>query len=285
MSPVRLAVLEVRRGLSLLSPDRRTRVWPEASHASAARNVQVSCNICGWRGTVFQGTLHSESAACPTCGSISRDRFLFFCWVARTAYEPGTRLLETSPRMPERYRTHMQRIVHYTSSDYDESAHKGSIKLDLQSIDLPDGSFDAILTPHVLEHVPDTSKAIAELYRVLSPGGSVFLQVPIPQGVTGVPSEPEYHGDNTLVHFRFGWDLADMLRRPGFDVTVLVTEDLAQAVANGQLFEYYGDDCDANDIMRGATGVDLTAVATSEQARRHGFHPPFQFITFQCRKP
>lgn len=93
----------------------------------------------------------------------------------------------------------------YTASDYDESAHRGVVQLDLQAIDLPDASVDVVLTPHVLEHVPDTDRALAELFRILTPGGSVFLQVPLPQAVTGVPAEPEYHGDHTLVFFRFGW--------------------------------------------------------------------------------
>lgn len=43
--------------------------------------------------------------------------------------------------------------------------------------DLPfeDGSFDAVITMHMLYHLPDPSKGLAEMYRVLKPGG--FLAV------------------------------------------------------------------------------------------------------------
>jgi 2-polyprenyl-3-methyl-5-hydroxy-6-metoxy-1,4-benzoquinol methylase len=38
----------------------------------------------------------------------------------------------------------------------------------------PDGAFDAALNSGVLEHVPDEAAALAELHRVLRPGGLLF---------------------------------------------------------------------------------------------------------------
>ncbi|MGO1752671.1 MAG: methyltransferase domain-containing protein, partial [Psychroflexus sp.] len=47
--------------------------------------------------------------------------------------------------------------------------------------DLPfdENSYDFILCNHVLEHIPDDTKAMQELYRVLKPGGIAILQIPI----------------------------------------------------------------------------------------------------------
>jgi SAM-dependent methyltransferase len=163
--------------------------------------------------------------------------------------------------------------------------HAGQIVLDLQSIDLPDASVDVVLTPHVLEHVPDTDRALSELLRVLRPGGHVLLQVPIPHARTAPPLAPEYHGDSTLVHWRFGWDLADRTRAHGFETDVLVTRELADAVAEGRSFPYDGTDFDVDDLMGGASGVDLTVVAGLGESERHGFLPPFQFITLHLRRP
>jgi len=266
--------------------DRRTRTWPEAAAASSLSRSTAVCCVCGWRGRGFGGIEHSESALCPVCGSISRDRFLYWCWVRRTAYDPRAVVLETSPRMGELYRRRLGERVDYTASDWDESAHRGVVKLDLQAIDLPDASVDVVLTPHVLEHVPDTDRALAELHRVLRPGGRVLLQVPLPQAVTGVPAEPEYHGDRTLVHFRFGWDLADRIRAHGFACDVLVTAELRDAAAGvDQGWVHEGPDCDLEDLLAGADAAALTVVADEATARRHGFRPGYQFVTFDCTKP
>ena len=264
--------------------DRRTATWPEAAALSSLTSATAVCNICGWRGRGFNGIAHSESALCPVCGSISRDRFLYWCWTRRTSYDPRARVLETSPRLPQAYRDKMAQRVDYTSSDYDESAHKGAMRLDLQDIALPDNTLDAVLTPHVLEHVPHTDKALSELFRVMKPGGHVFLQIPLPQSKTAPPTEPEYHGDNTLVFWRFGWDLADMIRAAGFACDILVTSELRDAAAAKRSFAYSGADCDVDDLMSGADAAALTVIADAAQAERYGCRPPFQFVTFDCHK-
>ncbi len=269
--------------------DRRTLVWPEAALASQLTGKK-QCNICGWRGHAFEvvnGTVeHSEAALCPVCGSISRDRFLYWCWTRRTGYDATARVLETSPRMPHLYRERMQERVDYVASDYDESMHRAFIKIDLQDMDLPSNSVDAVLTPHVLEHVPDPDKALAELFRVLKPGGHVFLQIPIPQARTMVPLEPEYHGDMTLVHFRFGWDVVEQIRRAGFVVDTLVTSELRDAAARGMSpWTHNGPDCDVEDLIAGADASTMTVIADEAQAARHSFRPGFQFVTFDCHKP
>jgi SAM-dependent methyltransferase len=52
-------------------------------------------------------------------------------------------------------------------------------KMDCTSIPHPDNTFDVIICNHVLEHVPDYKKAMSEFFRVLKPGGSAILQVPL----------------------------------------------------------------------------------------------------------
>ncbi|MGE4157740.1 MAG: class I SAM-dependent methyltransferase, partial [Planctomycetota bacterium] len=48
-----------------------------------------------------------------------------------------------------------------------------------EHIPLPDASVDVVLAIHVLEHVSDRAKALAEVARVLKPGGLAFLEVPL----------------------------------------------------------------------------------------------------------
>jgi SAM-dependent methyltransferase len=265
----------------------RLTVWPEARRASDPGSFVRVCNICGWHGADFVGAAHSEGAQCPVCGAIARDRFLYWCWTKRVPYSRGQRVLETSPRLDQRYRNRMASLVTYTASDYDESAHKATLKLDLQDLALPDASLDVVLTPHVLEHVPDTGRALSELYRVLSPGGgSLMLMIPMPQGRTAPPVVEEFHGDNTLVYWRFGWDLRDQLEAAGFTVTCLVTQDLIDRLTAGQFSSGWpGTDVDEVDLLSQADAGTLTPVADEREARRYGFHPDLHFILWHCQKP
>lgn len=47
-------------------------------------------------------------------------------------------------------------------------------EIDAQSIPFEDETFDAVIANHMLYHVPDRPKAIAEIKRVLKPGGTLI---------------------------------------------------------------------------------------------------------------
>ena len=49
---------------------------------------------------------------------------------------------------------------------------------DALSLPFPDGEFDRVVASEVLEHIPDDEAAIAELVRVLRPGGTIAVTVP-----------------------------------------------------------------------------------------------------------
>ena len=245
------------------------------------------CLICRWSGDAFVGGDHSEAAQCPQCGSVARDRFLFWCFVHRRPDSRRARVLETSPRLGDDYRHAMGHWFRYLCSDYDEGAHKGSVRLDLQAIDRPDASFDVILTPHVLEHVPDTDAALHEIRRVLAPGGRMFLQVPVLQGRTAPPAAPEFHGDNTPVFWRFGFDLSERLRAEGFTTTLLCTQEWAEVVSSGagECATCTSPEFDVVSMLAGAVGSEFSVVADREATFRNGFLPAYMFFTWECVKP
>jgi SAM-dependent methyltransferase len=244
----------------------------------------VECNICRWQGPGFVGPAHSERAQCPGCGSIARDRFLHWSFTQRVALNPALRIIEFSPRLGEAYRAAMATWFFYRTSDYDLGEHRGNIQLDLQAIELPDACLDVVLCAHVLEHVPDTDRALAELRRVTAPGGHLLLQVPVLQAATAPPAEPEFHGDNTPVFWRFGFDLTARLRGHGFQVDMLCTQELADAARSDQNpWTEWSGEFDVPGLLEGIIADNLVVIADGDIAARLGVTPGYMFITWDCR--
>lgn len=275
-----------RMGLAVKLPWWEATSRPRLRPAWSLRRPAAWCNVCDWSGQSFEGTAHAESATCPQCGSIARDRFLFSAFSRSVGRTMGLRVLETSPRLGTEYRTMMRRQFDYRCSDYDLSLHRADIALDLQNIDLPDGSVDRLITPHVLEHVPDVERALAGIHRLLAPGGRMYLQVPLLQGTTGKPTVPEFHADNTPVHWRFGWDLTERLRAAGFSTTVLITADFYRMLARPPAdVPPTSPEFDLASMIRDADVGDLTPMLRHKAAARLGLLPAFQFVAWECIKP
>ncbi len=55
------------------------------------------------------------------------------------------------------------------------NAHAGTAVADAQALPLGDDSVDVVLCLHMLYHVPDLHRAVAELRRVLRPGGTAVV--------------------------------------------------------------------------------------------------------------
>ncbi len=60
-------------------------------------------------------------------------------------------------------------------------------------IPFEDAQFDAVFSFEVLEHIPDTEKAVAEMVRVLKPGGKILI---IDKNILGI--HPKYYIPTSL---------------------------------------------------------------------------------------
>ena len=63
------------------------------------------------------------------------------------------------------------------------------IVADIAHVPFPDNSADAVICEHVLEHVPDPKAVIAEMRRVLRPGGIVYIVTPFVMGFHSSPHD------------------------------------------------------------------------------------------------
>ena len=75
-----------------------------------------------------------------------------------------------------------------------EAARVGAVQGDALRLPFADGTFDRVIASEVLEHIPDDEAAMAELARVLRPGGTMAVTVPRcgPEFVNWALSD-EYH--------------------------------------------------------------------------------------------
>lgn len=175
------------------------------------------------------------NAVCPGCGSHERHRALWL-YLARALDGIGEPfdLLHFAPEYALRGRLEARPELRYVTADLEDEGV--DVAADITRLPFEDGSFDGILCSHVLEHVEDDRAAMAELWRVLRPGGWAAVLVPLdlertetledPRVVTPEQRERAYWQHD---HVRlYAPDIADRLQEAGFEVDpVRIADTLA----------------------------------------------------------
>lgn len=141
------------------------------------RGNAYECNICNFTMTKFI-VLSNGNKLCPKCGSLPRTRRL---WQLIEPTIAGKDILQFSPSKSLSDRIANSNPKSYVTTDY-EDEFEADKKHDIQAIDELDNSFDIVICYHVLEHIPDDRKAMSELYRILRPNGSCYIQTPFKDG-------------------------------------------------------------------------------------------------------
>lgn len=191
------------------------------------------CPLCETRLRCFLRLHRPYHQFCPVCRSLQRYRlvWLFFnSQVIQLGCKPE-RMLHIAPEEALTRRFRQVPGLEYLSADLHDP--KAMVKMDVSDIQFPDDSFDIIYCSHVLEHVPDDRKALAEFYRVLRPGGYALVIVPILSPVTyedpSITSPQErqrLYGQHDHVR-SYGPDFKTRVEQTGFIVSAFGTRDIA----------------------------------------------------------
>ena len=188
------------------------------------------CPLCGWRGRFLNsGTPGRFDVMCPRCRSHPRHRLLSLVQEHDALIPPNSEILHFAPEGAVKPLIKGAFPKRYVTADLKDGL---DLKLNIEKIDLPDGSFDVILCSHVLEHVDDRA-ALSELYRILRPSGRLILMVPIIEGADRTYEDPAitswhdrklHFGGGTHVRY-YGRDFRDRVRAAGFQLHEYCADD------------------------------------------------------------
>lgn len=101
-----------------------------------------------------------------------------------------------------------------------ETGRVVEVRGDALRLPLPDNSVDRVVAAEVMEHIPDDEAAIAELVRVLRPGGLIAVTVParFPEKINWALDENYYRTPGGHVRIYRQRELEDRLRAAGLTV-------------------------------------------------------------------
>ncbi len=118
-----------------------------------------------------------ENVLSPSTLSLERHRLLWlFLKNDTNFFTKNHKVLHFAPEQAFYKRFKKLNNIEYTTTDLNSPL--ADVKADICNLPFKDNSFDIIFCNHVLEHIPDDTKAMQELYRILKPGGWGIFQIP-----------------------------------------------------------------------------------------------------------
>ncbi|WP_066221334.1 class I SAM-dependent methyltransferase [Formosa haliotis] len=185
----------------------------------------------------------------PSTLSLERHRLLWLYLKQETDFFTAhKKVLHFAPEQAFYKRFRALKNLDYTTTDL--LSPLADVKADICNLPFKDNSFDVILCNHVLEHIPDDTKAMQELYRILKPEGMGILQIPQDlsrattfedDSITDQKERARIFGQYDHVRV-YGLDYFDKLRTIGFKVdpvnytaTLSDTEITKYCLAKGEI--------------------------------------------------
>ncbi len=166
-----------------------------------------------------------ENVLAPATLSLERHRLLWLYLKNETDFfTSNLKVLHFAPEQAFYKRFRKLKNLEYTTTDLNSPL--ADVKADICNLPFEDNSYDVILCNHVLEHIPNDTKAMKELYRILKPGGWGIFQIPQElkrattfedNSITDKKERAKIFGQYDHVRV-YGRDYFDKLRGIGFEV-------------------------------------------------------------------
>ncbi|MCF1420185.1 class I SAM-dependent methyltransferase [Mangrovimonas futianensis] len=161
----------------------------------------------------------------PSTLSLERHRLLWLFLTKETNFfTDHLKVLHFAPE--QAFYKRFRNIPHLDYTTTDLNSPLADIKADICNLPFDDNTYDVILCNHVLEHIPDDTQAMKELYRVMKPGGWGVFQIPQDlnrvttfedDSITDKKERAKIFGQYDHVRV-YGRDYFDKLRSIGFQV-------------------------------------------------------------------
>lgn len=169
--------------------------------------------------------IQRENVLSPSTLSLERHRLLWLYLKNETDFfEKQQKVLHFAPEQAFYKRFRKMKNLEYTTTDLNSPL--ADVKADICDLPFTENTYDVIFCNHVLEHIPDDTKAMQELLRVLKPGGMAILQIPQDlnrketfedNSITDPKERTKIFGQYDHVRI-YGRDYFDKLRNIGFKV-------------------------------------------------------------------
>lgn len=161
----------------------------------------------------------------PSTLSLERHRLLWLFLTKETNFfTDNLKVLHFAPE--QAFYKRFRNIPHLDYTTTDLNSPLADVKADICNLPFDDNTYDVILCNHVLEHIPDDTQAMKELYRVMKPGGWGVFQIPQDlnrattfedNSITDKKERAKIFGQYDHVRV-YGRDYFDKLRSIGFQV-------------------------------------------------------------------
>ncbi len=190
-----------------------------------------------------------DNVLSPSTLSLERHRLLWLFLTHETEFFTApAKVLHFAPEQAFYKRFRNLKHLDYTTTDLNSPL--ADVKADICNLPFADDEYDIIFCNHVLEHIPDDTTAMQEIFRVLKPGGMAILQIPQDlnrattfedDSITDPQERARIFGQYDHVRV-YGRDYFEKLRAIGFKVdevdytTVLSKEEVTKyCLAPGEI--------------------------------------------------